>query len=755
MLEDYLKAKNGQHLVDLGICPKDSSRHLALITRKRLEAIRDRILAGLNDEMLGRWESEVFDADVNKEEVRIGNIREMQKYVKVGMRVKGTGSYDNADLRGMYGVVKVLKRDDIWGIEWENELPRGHNLDGLCKQGHGWNTSLNAFDLIIPTGSMVENAKLADGVVADKKLGHKVRFTANYEGKMKDGRSQIDVKLPKGLVAMLSGYDAENRIVSLKVEENVEGNGNRKNFDLPVEGLHNVLEVSSLGQVEPADKENSVREETLRDFFPKTVLETERAEQAIIALLMGKDVVFYGPPGSGKSEAANDIISVAKQQKIIFHVDGCQVQCNPFSVFDSDFAKIVPPCPECMINYDKDFKDTGRFRHPKPKDVRVVAANYTEGKGIEFVAGTTRLNRMDLAGFKIPKLDGTTTAGRESEFDPEGFHAGILSRTNNGILYIEEMDKLRPAVLEEFLDALQREQIKPEMLRYTYPADALIIGTANDHTKFPDPLVDRMFLIAVRYPDSVDTRHHITRRAYYKETVPVEDTPIDDTHQEVGDGLRAIPMPAIIERAVDALYMKFGSEYKGTGKSPISVSNRCKIDALDVARAKLMLDQLFYAKTPKIANVDYAVSGIQFAMCRRVRESSPEADIGAKKELSDWVAKAFPAALKEEEDTWWCRAYKHIAASTTQVPEIEGNFTKEIAEYEKDPVEAVNPFKKVKLAYQHPDNKGMQKVRIEYPFMDYLFKEQPGFGGVTEPQLIEMMRYFTKSREGVSCKLGE
>lgn len=669
MLEDYLDVKTGQDLIDKGVVPKDFPSHLALITYLRLKKIRDTILAGINDDMLGKW------------------------------------------------------------------LP------------------IN--DTTIP---LIEGPKLAKYAVADDKLGHRVKFKEAYDGKMKDGYNTIQIALPKGTLATLTEYAPKDGKISFRVDNNIPGQGNRKNFTVTLDSVVNSVEVSSLGQLEPQDKEEEVMKNTLLQFFPKTVLDTETARDIIMGILMGKSMILYGDPGAGKSEAVKDIISIAKQREIVFHVKDCQVQCSPFSLFDETFAKTVPACPECKIRYDKDFKETGHFKPPAPKDVKVVVAAFTDGKGIEFMEGTTGIMRMHLAGFKLPNFENAPSSGkRESEYDPEGYHPGVFPRTNNGLLNFEEMDKLRPQTQDECLEPLNSKRIKPDQLRFSYPAFALIVGTANDNTKFSEALNDRMLLLGVYYPDDVDVSHTITRRAYHGEWTPAAKVEIGDTQTKEPLRLREspdVPMPVTIERAVDALYLKFRGEYTGKGRNKVSGSNRSKLDSLAAARAELLIDQLFFDDTPEIATAQYAIKGIQFALYARIQEPQRGAELEGHKEMDTWVENEFPDVLKKEEDVWWCRLYKEIAIKKTQIPTIEGNFIAELEKYDKDPKSAVMSFDRVRRAYELGTAAPAQLARVDYPFMDHLFKEQSGFARASDDQVVELVTYFMKSRANTSCTIG-
>ncbi|MBM3200388.1 hypothetical protein FJZ53_05600, partial [Candidatus Woesearchaeota archaeon] len=734
MLDDYLKVRTGQDLIDLGVVPKTSSEYLSLVMHKRLIALRDQILAQISDEALGTWVPAISQK-TKQVKPEITDLDEIRQYAKPGMKIRNSTTK-------LEGKILEARRDGTASIDWGKSKGTEHcylNSPNLT--------------LLIPEREVVTGYKLRDGVVADKRLGHIVRFNEQHTARVSNGYDTTKLEIPAGTTAVLVEYTPKSEKVTLRIDENIPNKGKKNNFELSLSDVYSKLEVSSLGGRAPLEKEAEVKNQTLIDCFPKTVLDPKSAEAVILGMMIEGNMIFYGPPGSGKSNLAKDIIDIAAQQKVIFTVEGCRVQCNPFSLFDEDFAKIVPPCPECMIKYNKDFKNTGRFKRPRPRDVRVSVADYTEGHGIGFVEGTIALKRMHLAGFKIPKLDGSTTTDRENEYDPEGFQPGALPRTNNGILHLDEMDKLLPQTLDGILEALNSSRMKPDELRYSYPANSIIIGTANDNTVFSDALNDRMLLLAVYYPDNPDVNYEITKKGYHGKTVPVSETPLDDVHKERDIEIRSVPAPVIIEKAVEMMYMKIRDEYKGPGKREVFGSNRSKFDALDTARAKLILDQLFFKSTPSIVNTEYALKGIKYAIYARVQEKSKEEELRDEESFNSWAEKEFPSIVKSEEDTWWCEAYKHVALAKIQIPEIEGNFIQEFADYKEDPTRALQNYAKVKKAYDSPKNENAQLARIAYPFMDYLFKEQPDMAKVNEDQLIGLVKYFVESSKNSVCKI--
>jgi len=84
-------------------------------------------------------------------------------------------------------------------------------------------------------------------------------------------------------------------------------------------------------------------EEILQSLYPKTILDNETLEALTAALIAGNNVLLFGPPGSGKTNLAKDIWELFPKRNFV--VDGCPVQDNPYSIFDSSFFAKVPACP--------------------------------------------------------------------------------------------------------------------------------------------------------------------------------------------------------------------------------------------------------------------------------------------------------------------------------------------------------------------------------------------------------------------------
>ena len=113
-IEEYFNVKTGQDLINLGVIPKDSSQHLALILSRRLEAVRDRILSTLTDEMLGKWIPLIQNKPL--EDIVITDPNEIKKVAKVGMKIIGKSLQDNVDITGIRGIIKTIAPNSF-GIE--------------------------------------------------------------------------------------------------------------------------------------------------------------------------------------------------------------------------------------------------------------------------------------------------------------------------------------------------------------------------------------------------------------------------------------------------------------------------------------------------------------------------------------------------------------------------------------------------------------------------------------------------------------
>ena len=757
------KIKTAKDLIKLGVIPKTSNQHIGIIAIKTLEALRDKISAGLDDNVLGIWLPLVEEKEKDIGKTEINDPDDIVKYGKPGMKVMVEAQQGkDGKQRKLEGVIKTYKpRTGKFGVEFAENIA-GNDLDGLCKQGYGYWIGSSDLKLLVPNKKVSEGFTLNDSAVANKDaaLSHKLMFSEKYSGNvLNEGRYETQVEIPKGTTGRLIEYDKKNQTVLIAPEGELAKS--LKTFAVSLEDIANAVQVSSLGAMEPQEREKVVFKETLSQFFPTAKLETERANREIVGIIMPRfsHLIMYGPPGSGKTTVVNDIIKIAKKQKYVFTVKRpngsvCRCQCNPASLYDYEgFGKIVPPCPECMIAFSKEngFAETGRFHSVKPEDIEVVVAELGDGRGMEIVQGKRRVSTRDLMGFKMPNPDGKEVS-MTSEYDPSGVDIGAFIKANNGFCGFEEIEKASLA-LEDMLDPLSRQKVKIEGTRLQYPANFVLLGTVNDPSLIPEALIDRVFMLRIPYSEDVKTNKKITAAGYYGETSPVEELDIGDTHKDRPISLLdEVPMPVILENALEAMYIKFRTEYKGKGKLKISGGNRSKFDAFDAARVQLLIDKIFFSDTPQTVNPQYAIAGMQFALCCRVNEKEEKVGQEAKNELRKWVEDNFTDVYKKENNTWWCEFNKYLAVTETQVPEIKGNFIQEFLRYKQDPAYAAETFERVKAAYEDKSKDPEKKrAKVEFPFMDHLFKEQKRIQNIGPEQLEEMITFYVQSRENSDC----
>ena len=673
-MDRYSQVKTAQDLIELGVIPKTSRQHLALIAYKRLKGLRDNILSDMDEDLLGRW---------------------------------------------------------IPAIE-----------QGTEENGGDFTEEEN----IVYT--------LAEDVVADENLGHRVRLTKESRGGRSRGYNEQDI--PEGTKGTIVDFD--NNYAQILVDDVGKGPVNLFfNLEQLVEGL----EVSSLGQDEPRDREEVLREQVLFDFFPKTVISAKRAERAILGIMAEKRAIFYGPRGSGKSELVDDIVDIAMSQDDIFIVEDCNVQCNPYSLMDHEFAKVVPPCPQCMIKYSPDFRVTKRFSAPNAKEIKVTVGKYGWGLGIELIQSNNDLNTMHFTGFKMP-VGGSTEAhvAHQDQSDPSGFTPGFLSRINNGMVIIEEAEKLREPVYMNLLTVFQKNMVSPDQLSDDFPGNGGILGNANS-SNFPPELNDRVLLQAIRYTRDTRVAKEITRRAIGGEFIDMGEVDVGDTHTEEAINLMNIPVPQIISDAIDHFYINLQTKLENeqtsddefisnndSASSEILASTRSKKDAHHIARAWVLIDNLFYENAPEFVDESYAIKGLQFALCSRVVTPSRRQDQETKSDLCDYIQETFPELIQEETNTWWCETYKSMARLGNTIQET---FFGELEVYEQffrgetDHGALLNAYETVKSAKE----KG--GVSFEHPFMDHLFNEQLGMHKLEDDKMIATVGYLLKRREGASC----
>jgi hypothetical protein len=617
-------------------------------------------------------------------------------------------------------------------------------------------------DVVVQSGNKLS---LADGVVASPEaaIGHKVMFSQEYTGSMYARTREVSKTVNKGRIGTLVGYDPDpnkNALV-IKFDGNLPEAGNEDQLIFAAKNIKDIVKVSSRGTLLPKEKAEVLREEIYKEFFPHISLESKRIERSLITLLIGRPILWAGPPGSGKSTMARDFQEIMEQGInnlfVVQYRDGrtCRDNCNPFSLFDAEFSEKVPPCARCMEEYSETFKKNGYFELVPADRVKVTTMKFCMGNGIQKLVCSSDTGLDEIIGWKMPGSNGNDAEREQDESRPRGVKDGKLSLAHHGLLRIEEFGLLREAVVTSLLDPLEEKQVSIPEVRYPFPANCYIFGTTNQ-TDIPDAVNDRIIIITIPYPTDPDLIYRGTRKHFHKQVQPTNAYKIDDVHKKEDISLREdIPMPLPLEKAVCSTLIKYREEYQGEGKLMIQTGPRSIQDALYSARAWLFLNKQFDDNAPKIVERDYAITGVNFALCSRVADAGENKDNKIKQEMVSWIAKSFPAIEVEENSKFWCDVTSYVA-NTGSTDVMEG-FSKEMEAYQNDISSALKSYGALRQLRASPNDRRLKVNRVIYPFMDYLFDRehgQPGIENMKESQVLELMRYYIANKpENLKCSV--
>ncbi len=70
---------------------------------------------------------------------------------EIGMRIFCPEHFECAsDFAGMTGTIVSIEVGDYVGVEWDTEIPYGHDCNGSAKKGHGYFGYANEIEPYIP-----------------------------------------------------------------------------------------------------------------------------------------------------------------------------------------------------------------------------------------------------------------------------------------------------------------------------------------------------------------------------------------------------------------------------------------------------------------------------------------------------------------------------------------------------------------------------------------------------------------------------
>jgi magnesium chelatase subunit I len=390
-----------------------------------------------------------------------------------------------------------------------------------------------------------------------------------------------------------------------------------------------ILRETVLDRYNAARKEGRGEAEALQRLFPNTILDEGTLKKAAAALVSGSHVLLLGPPGSGKTSLAKDIWDLYPKDVIV--VEGCPVQDDPFSLFDEEFAHVVPPCPYCKTTYGQvAIQRLGEF-DPKdvdPGDVPIRRARLREGHGLARIQGSPEVFPDNLTGaINIAKLEEIGDPNSPLVMEP-----GKVLQANRGVLMIDEIGKLPRGTQNVLLQALQESIVTPAKSRETFPASFVAVATSNlqDLDNVTEPLIGRIGIVYVGFNDDHAKNVDIVRR---------------------GAAEPALHTPRLFHEASAGLVGAWRRTAAATDELGEVGSNRTMIDVLRRAQAHARLEGRKH-----VVSQDY-ITGAHEAMTGRIRARGAETFHQNTEVVEAFLKKRTEPSLRDAAYRYWCAFY--------------------------------------------------------------------------------------------------
>lgn len=375
-----------------------------------------------------------------------------------------------------------------------------------------------------------------------------------------------------------------------------------------------------------ARKRGQSEDEALQSLFPNTLLDTPTLRRLTAALLSGTNLLFLGPPGSGKTSLAKDVWDLYPKE--VLAVETCPVQDDPFSLVDADFYRQVPACPHCKTRYGEVSIGTLGDYDPAqvdPAKVPVVRRRLREGHGLARIQGSPEVFPDNLTGaINIAKLEEIGDPNSPLVMEP-----GKVLQANRGLLLIDEVGKLPRGTQNVLLQALQENIVTPAKSRETFPASFVAIATSNlqDLDNVTEPLIGRLAILYVDFNEDHAKNTAIVRRG-------------------VAEG-RPFTPDAYVE-AASTLIEQWRRTVGASDELGEVGSNRTMIDVVRRAQAFAQLS------AHAIVEPEDFHQGAHDAMVGRIRARGAEGFDQNREIVENFIEKRWKESLKDGTVRCWC-----------------------------------------------------------------------------------------------------